>query len=199
MCKNNNSTLPIFRVIPLYQNYFINFVRSITPKLLEGFYSNFIHWQSTLVGSAVCKNNYFTLPIFRVIPLYQNYFINFVRSITPKLLEGFYSNFIQWQSTLVGSAVCKCNNSTLPIVRVIYLYHIYLINFVRSKTPKLLEGFFSNFIHWQSTLVGSALCKNNNSTLPIFRVIPLYQNCLINFVRSLTPKLLEGFFSNFIY
>lgn len=32
-----------------------------------------------------------------------------------------------------------------------------------------------NFIHWQSTLGGSAVIKNNNSTLPIFRVIHLYQ------------------------
>jgi hypothetical protein len=79
-----------------------------------------------------------------------------VQSMTWKILVGIQNNFIQWSSTIGGSAVHKNHNSILTNYRVIALCYFSIAFFVRSINWRLMIGIQYNFIQWSSTLRGSA-------------------------------------------
>jgi hypothetical protein len=148
---------------PLLLSHCFYFLRSITWRLMVVIQYNVIQWLSTLRGSAVHKNHNSIFANYKNVQIYCPLTLFLVRSITWKALLGIQNNFIQWSSTIRGSAVYNNHNSVQSNYRVIALVTFPLLFLVQSITWNLLVGIQYKCIQWSSILRESAVHRNHNS------------------------------------
>ena len=126
---------------------------------------------------------------------------NLVRSVTPLLMEGFPSNLNETFTSSRG-----CAEPMLPMCQVkvtvkvkIFNKQYYTLCRVRSITPLLMEGFPSNLNDTFTSTRGCAepmlpMCQVKIKVTVKGQIFNKQYYTLCR-VRSITPLLMEGFFT----